>query len=286
MATVLVVDDRRDDRELVALTLEREGHVVRRAMSAADALLDIEQDGVPDLLITDVAMPEADGYALVQALADRRVVPEMGVVFYSAYSTPEETHTRGGVFAACGHLMKPTQPASILAAVRERLRGRGASPADDGVATELATRVAARMGTTSTFAGSRRHDGNAPRNASVLVVDDNIDNLALARILLEREGYTVTTASGGEEAVAKAIELEPRLVLLDLHMPGVDGFEVATRLRREPTLAHTRVVALTASYMQPGDRERTLAAGFDGYLTKPIAPSVFAGQVAPFVSSD
>jgi two-component system cell cycle response regulator DivK len=95
---------------------------------------------------------------------------------------------------------------------------------------------------------------------------------------LEKTGYTVIEASDGVEAVRLARESNPDLIILDLHMPGLDGFNVIQELRRDPQFAATPIVALTASAMQ-GDRERALSVGFTGYITKPIRLSLLREEV-------
>jgi CheY-like chemotaxis protein len=112
----------------------------------------------------------------------------------------------------------------------------------------------------------------------ILVVEDNEDNIRLIDYLLKAHGYAPLLARDGNEGVRLAIENHPDVVLLDIRMPGMDGYEVAAALKAEPGLAGMRVVAVTASAMV-GDREQIAAAGFDGYIDKPIDPETFIGQV-------
>jgi len=104
---------------------------------------------------------------------------------------------------------------------------------------------------------------------TILIADDKLPGRELLRTVLESSGYTVLETENGEEAVREARLHRPDLIILDLHMPELDGFDVIRQLRTEAEFALTPIVALTASAMQ-GDRERALAAGFTGYLTKPI----------------
>jgi CheY-like chemotaxis protein len=113
---------------------------------------------------------------------------------------------------------------------------------------------------------------------TVLVADDKATSRELVRTVLEKSGYTVAEASDGIEALRNARELKPDLIILDLHMPGMDGFGVIREIRRDRELAATPVMALTASAMQ-GDRERALSAGFTGYIAKPIQLHVLRGEV-------
>lgn len=103
----------------------------------------------------------------------------------------------------------------------------------------------------------------------ILVVDDNPTNLKLARILLESEGYEVRAAVDAEEALLLLEAFLPRLILMDLQLPGMDGLELTRRLKADPRTRAIPIIAVT-SYAMRGDEERALAAGCDGYVTKPI----------------
>lgn len=117
---------------------------------------------------------------------------------------------------------------------------------------------------------------------TVLVVEDVEDNRELVRLLLETAGHRVVEAHNGLDALAMAKAHRPGLVLMDLSLPGIDGFEAFRRLRADEATSAIPVVALTAHAMA-GDRERVLAAGFDGYLPKPIEVSAFEGAIAPYL---
>jgi CheY-like chemotaxis protein len=119
-------------------------------------------------------------------------------------------------------------------------------------------------------------------SASILVVEDNEDNLKLVDYLLRAHGFTPLLARTGTEGLRVALLQRPDLVLLDIRMPGMDGYEVAAAIKGEPALKQTRVVAVTASAMV-GDRERIAAAGFDGYVQKPIDPETFMGTLTQFL---
>ena len=103
----------------------------------------------------------------------------------------------------------------------------------------------------------------------ILVVEDNERNMKLVRDVLEASGYETLEAATGEEAIELAREHVPALVLMDVHLPGIDGVAALARLRGDGATAAIPVVALTAQAMH-GDRERFLDAGFDGYLSKPV----------------
>jgi two-component system cell cycle response regulator DivK len=112
----------------------------------------------------------------------------------------------------------------------------------------------------------------------ILIADDKATSRELLRTVLEKQGYAVIEAADGEEALQQARTLAPDLVLLDLLMPRRSGYEVLGELRKDARYALLPIIALTASAMQ-GDSERALAAGFTGYLTKPVALGLLRDEV-------
>jgi CheY-like chemotaxis protein len=113
----------------------------------------------------------------------------------------------------------------------------------------------------------------------ILIVDDNPGNMKLVSFLLTNRGYDVKTAASAEAAVELLQTFEPRLILMDLQMPGVDGFELTRRLKADPRTRHVVIIAVTA-YAMKGDERRALEAGCDGYVTKPIDTRALPGLVA------
>jgi CheY-like chemotaxis protein len=106
-------------------------------------------------------------------------------------------------------------------------------------------------------------------NEPILIVDDNPVNLKLSRVLLSLEGFEVRTAGDAVEALKMLEGFRPRLILMDLQMPGMDGLELTRRLKADPSHSEILIVAITA-YAMKGDQEKALAAGCDGYVAKPI----------------
>jgi CheY-like chemotaxis protein len=121
-------------------------------------------------------------------------------------------------------------------------------------------------------------------DAPILIVDDNAQNLKLARVVLTVEGYDVRTATDAEDALRVLESFTPRLILMDLQLPGMDGLQLTRQLRRDPAWQHVLIVALTA-YAMKGDEEKALAAGCDGYITKPIDTDRLPKLVAEHLAS-
>lgn len=118
----------------------------------------------------------------------------------------------------------------------------------------------------------------------VLIVDDNPQNLKLAKVILAAEGYEVKTAIDAEDALRILESFMPRLILMDLQLPRMDGLELTRRLKADPARREIIIIALTA-YAMKGDDEKAFAAGCDGYISKPIdidaLPRVVAEHLAP-----
>jgi CheY-like chemotaxis protein len=113
----------------------------------------------------------------------------------------------------------------------------------------------------------------------ILVIEDNHQNMYLTTYLLEHAGYEVLQAADGPAGVRLAEEQRPDLIVLDIQLPEMDGYQVMRALRERPALADTAIVAVT-SYAMPGDRDRILRTGCTAYLEKPIDPDTFMATVA------
>ena len=118
---------------------------------------------------------------------------------------------------------------------------------------------------------------------NILLIEDNEQNRYLATFLLEKHGYSITSAPDGPTGVEEAKSKTPDLILLDIQLPLMDGYEVARRLRSLQSLQGIPIVAVT-SYAMPGDRERCLAAGCNGYIEKPINPKTFVTEIEQFLT--
>lgn len=119
---------------------------------------------------------------------------------------------------------------------------------------------------------------------TLLLIEDNEQNLYLEKFLLERHGYRVECARSGPEGIERAARILPDLIVLDIQLPQMDGYAVARALRGNPVLKDIPIVAVT-SYAMVGDRERTLEAGCNGYIEKPINPDTFLEQVEEFLKA-
>ncbi len=236
---VLLVDDERDTRELVVEVLAGAGATVTPAASVR-AARELLQGSRFDLVVSDIAMPIEDGYALVRWLRAQDRLQRLPALALSAYARSEDRQ-RALEAGFDGYLAKPVAPVELLAAA-----GAVLAPAR-------------RTG----------REGSGPRNGRcVLVVENDAAAREALTTLLERRGHRVAAAQNGVEGVEKAAALRPDVAIVDLGLPDLDGLEVARRLRASASAAAT-LVAVTGRTVDT-DVEAALAAGFDAHLAKPL----------------
>lgn len=118
----------------------------------------------------------------------------------------------------------------------------------------------------------------SPKDHTILLVDDDVHNQRIFDTVLRHSGFSVRVAATGEEALKEARAHLPALILMDLSIPVIDGWECTRQLKADPATSHIIILALTAHAMR-GDQERAIAAGCDGYLAKPISPKKLVEEV-------
>lgn len=118
----------------------------------------------------------------------------------------------------------------------------------------------------------------------ILIVDDNPSNTKLLAFLLQSKGYDVRTAANADEALTAIAAKHPRLILMDIQLPGMDGLTLTRQLKTDPATKDISIVAATA-YAMKGDEQRAIAAGCDGYITKPIDTRKLPDDIARFLGS-
>lgn len=119
----------------------------------------------------------------------------------------------------------------------------------------------------------------------ILIIEDNTQNMYMLTYLLESENYHVLQAFSGPEGIETAKSQKPDIILLDIQLPGMDGYTVAVKLREIEELKYTPIIAVT-SYAMPGDKEKVMESGATGYIEKPINPDTFISQMKSFINSD
>ena len=257
---LLVVDDNETNRRIVRDMLGAEGmavHEASRADAGLEALRRAARARTPyDLAILDAQMPDQDGFELATAIrADRALTATRLLILTSAGQRGDGERCRQlGIQA---YLTKPIARADLVEAVGTVLAGTASAPG----AADLVT----------------RHSIAESRHAlRILLAEDNAVNQQVATAMLLKRGHHVDVASNGREAV-DAVAREPYdVILMDIQMPEMDGFEATEQIRGLPQGRSLPIIALTAHALS-GERERCLARGMSGYLAKPFkAHDLFA----------
>jgi len=254
--SALVVDDNATNRRILGETLSRWGMRPILAGSGADAIRILDAMAHCPLVLSDVHMPGMDGFELAEYTKLHAGTVTVILLTSGSGLGDMERSRRSGV-AAC--LTKPVSQRELQATI---LRVLGAKQARSSDTPQPAPTAEGNGDVTTTTSGEPLR---------ILLAEDNIVNQKVVMRVLEREGHRVVVAGNGREALA-ALEREVfHLVLMDVQMPEMDGFETASaiRARERFTGARLPILAMTAHAMS-GDRERCLAAGMDGYIAKPV----------------
>ncbi len=272
---VLVVDDNATNRRILEGTLFRWGMkpaVVGSGEAALAALHRARDSGHPfPLVLTDAHMPEMDGFALAQRIkGNPQLVGAIIMVLASGGQRGDAARCRELGVAA--YLTKPIRQSELQEAILSVLGRRSRETVPSGLVTCHLLREGQRV-------------------LRVLLAEDNAVDQQLASPLLEKRGHKVVVAGNGREALA-ALEKQPfDLVLMDVQMPEMDGFEATAAIREKEKATADRlpIIAMTAHAMK-GDPERCLAAGMDGYVSKPIQAKtlfeVMEGLTATYSKGD
>jgi two-component system, cell cycle response regulator DivK len=125
--------------------------------------------------------------------------------------------------------------------------------------------------------------GRVPVQLKAAVIEDNENNRYLLRLLLEHAGFEVIAAVDGKSGIDMARREGPDVILLDIQMPEMDGYEVAAAIKRDPVLARVPIIGVS-SFAMPGDRDKAMRSGFAGYIEKPVDPEGFAQSVTMFLN--
>ncbi len=246
-ACVLVVDDHPTTAVTLARALSKMDPTMEviSANSGHDALRQVRNKSV-DVLITDMMMVGMNGLELIEELRKQANAAPLYTILITAYDVPglKESARRMNVDQI---LIKPVHPEQICQVVQTALSQARAKAA-----------------------ASAQPHAEAHPTFRLLVADDNTSNLTLLARYLEYEGFNLIVATDGQEALSKARAELPDLLLLDVNMPYMDGFQVLKELRADPLTEHIPVIILTAARLSPADMQHGFNLGADDYVLKPF----------------
>jgi signal transduction histidine kinase/CheY-like chemotaxis protein len=255
--SVLIVDDNATNRRVLADTVTRWGMKASVAANAQDALLMLQSAasaGSPfPLMLCDVHMPDMDGFTLAERVLRDPILGAVKIVVLTS-SGQRGDGARCRELGIAGYLTKPVRQAELWTAIAGVLGHTAAGEQQTGPIT--------------------RHSLREHRpGLRILVAEDNAVNQQLVRRLLEKQDHSVAIVNNGREAVEATERESFDIVFMDVQMPEMDGLEATATIRKSESATgkHQRIVAMTAHAMS-GDRDRCLAAGMDGYISKPIRP--------------
>jgi two-component system cell cycle response regulator len=250
-ARILVVDDNPTNRKLVCDLLRYEGHEVFEAAEATEARRIIDDQPL-ELVLLDLALPGMDGLTFTRQLRAQPRTRDLVIVALTAFAMlGDEEKARA---AGCdGYITKPIDTRALPAQVAAYLP----HPSPD-----------------------RPH-----RGMNILVIEDTPSELKLAQHILAAEGHQVSGADAAEAALRAVKENRPQMILLDLVLPGMQGLELARRLKTDPETRGIYIVAVT-SFPERYPRAAALAAGCDGYFVKPLNTREISSQLEQIASGD
>jgi signal transduction histidine kinase/DNA-binding response OmpR family regulator len=256
---VLIVDDNRTNRRILEGLVGRWGMIPTVAANGELALQTYEDAAIQGepfgLILTDMHMPKMDGFGLVERLNEHSGTGSSTIMMLTSGGQRGDAQ-RCSELGIAAYLLKPVRQTELREAIARVLLAR-----EKSAETAMITRHTLREQT------------RPNKMLKILLAEDNLINQKLATRMLEKRNHTVVVAANGKEALTALEQASFDLVLMDMQMPEMDGFEATTLLRQseQGTGDHQPVVAMTALAMH-GDRERCLAVGMDGYLSKPIRP--------------
>jgi two-component system, sensor histidine kinase and response regulator len=255
---VLIVDDNRTNRRILEGLLARwqmKSTSVDGAQNALSELTSAYRSGAPyTLILTDVLMPEMDGFELVEHIRERPELAAATIMMLTSLGQRGDAK-RCRELGVSAYLVKPIRQSELHEAM---LRVLGGGPHEhDSLITRHTLRESPRL----------------TRCLRILLAEDNAINQRVISRLLEKRGHVVVSVETGRAAVEALEKDSYDCILMDIQMPDMDGLEatMAIREREKATGSHQQIIALTAHAMK-GDEERCLAGGMDAYLSKPIHP--------------
>ncbi|MCB1801176.1 MAG: response regulator [Gammaproteobacteria bacterium] len=259
---VLLVDDNTIARQVLGDLLLSLSFRVDVASSGRAALKRVVDENRPyDLVLIDWRMPEMDGIETTRKIRESGLHDQPRIILMTAYGR-EAMDAGIDLHGIDGFLVKPITPSQLLDAVSNAIQG-----GDHGASRPLG------------FAHvmTERH-----LRGQVLLVEDNPINQQVAREILQQMGLDVRIAGNAAQCLAMVAEERPDLVLMDIQMPDMDGYQATGQLRRMPGMAALPIIAMTANAMA-GDAERSLAAGMNGHIAKPVDPVVLHKTLAAWL---
>ena len=268
---VLVVEDNEVAALQIQSALENKGYAVHVAPGGGDALAFVRKT-IPDGIVLDLMMPEVDGFQVLEEIRSRPETTTLPVLVLTAKELSADDRAR----LSHNHIQQLIQ--------------KGAMDRDQLVVCVEKMLRKAKNGDTPEKKGHDPHPlkydpvTEGTRNRTILVVEDNPDNVIAITAILDDLEYPHAVARGGREGVKMAARVHPALILMDVQLPVLSGLDATREIKKDPALNRIPVIALTAKAMK-GDRETLLTSGFDDYMAKPVEQALLKNLLQKWMTS-
>lgn len=262
MARILVIEDHPPNLELMTYLLRAFGHHVLEAQDGLDGVI-IARREKPDLIVCDVQLPSMDGYEVARQLkadADLNPIPVVAVTALAMVGDRERVLAGG----FDGYISKPINPENFVREVEKFMAPVHASDQRPGAAAHTADGSPAAAGGTT---------------ATILVVDDIPVNIEVVRSTLEPFGYCVIGVATVRDALTSARQLQPDLIISDVHMPDESGYELLAAMKADGALRAIPLMFLASTPRHPDDRGHALSLGAAKFVLRPIEPALLIAAV-------
>jgi CheY-like chemotaxis protein len=254
---ILVIDREPDIRKTLKTLLRKEGYQVRSA-SGGDEAVDIFKSEPFDLVIMDINMPVTSGLKVLRKM--KKLDEDIKVIVLTGSASIDNAVQALRHNGAFDFLIKPLKNGEqLISGVKQALEKAGLNREKKAFIREQ---------------GNTRHAGN-----KILIVDDDPHFQDMLNEMLSAHKYETETASSGFEAGIKVVKFKPGLIILDLIMPEMSGFELCRRIKEAPDTSHIKILAVTG-YDTEENRSRIMEAGADGYITKPVDRETLLENIA------
>jgi len=241
---ILVVDDEQDIREIIKISLAGDGFQVLEASDGKTAI-EIARREKPDLITMDIIMPIIDGFQAAKTIKEDPETKDIPIIILSVVAQDKDKYIQG----ITDYVSKPFKPDELAAKIRQTIEKIG---------------ISAQI-------------------KNILVVDDDSDVIDIISLSLKDKNLIVTGANNGLDALEKLKICIPDLIMTDIHMPKMDGFELIKRLKKEPKYSDIPIIVLTGTLISQKDKQQGLTLGAAKYLTKPFTIDALVKEIEEIV---
>lgn len=241
---ILIVDDEQDIREIIKISLLDDGFSVLEAANGKTAI-EIAKKEKPDLITMDIMMPEIDGFQAAKIIKEDPLTKDIPIIILSVLSQDKNKYMQG----IADYISKPFKPEELSSKIKTVLHEVGLSD----------------------------------KSKNILVVDDDPDVIDIIAISLKDKGFNLEGANNGIEALEKLKKFSPDLIIVDINMPKMNGYELIKHLKKDAKFNTIPVVVVTGTYISEQDKQHGLTLGATKYLTKPFTIDSLVKEIEEIV---